>query len=399
MSKLRLIATITLVAATLGLVFAAYSTYDYAQHLDRQIHAVHCSFIPGAPAGGDDNACKTALFSPYSAIFRATYWGGIPISLFAVGAFTFFAGFGAYMLALRERTPPIALLFLSVTGLAPLVASLVMFVVSATKLHSFCKLCVGIYVSSIALAVAAGLAFVEWRKLPKGARAAPRPHWLPAAWLAGLGVAALAPALVYVASLPDFRPYLTKCATGPLKAESHGALLKIHTSHPVQKVTFFEDPLCPTCKAFHQRLLADDTFDKLDVTLVLFPLDTSCNWMLDRSLHPGACLVSGAVLCAPDPRAALEWAFDEQETLREDGKANPEALKSKLAARFGADVAACAADKKTTTRLNQNLHFASSNHVPVSTPQMFLGDRRICEEDTDLGLKFTLAQLAPEVLR
>jgi hypothetical protein len=30
---------------------------------------------------------------------------------------------------------------------------------------------------------------------------------------------------------------------------------------------------------------------------------------------------------------------------------------------------------------------------------MFLGDRRICEEDTDLGLKFTLAQLAPEVLR
>ena len=27
------------------------------------------------------------------------------------------------------------------------------------------------------------------------------------------------------------------------------------------------------------------------------------------------------------------------------------------------------------------------------------GDKRICDEDTDLGLKYTLAQLAPEVLR
>jgi hypothetical protein len=29
---------------------------------------------------------------------------------------------------------------------------------------------------------------------------------------------------------------------------------------------------------------------------------------------------------------------------------------------------------------------------------MFLGDRRICDEDTDLGLRYTFAQLAPEVL-
>ena len=53
----------------------------------------------------------------------------------------------------------------------------------------------------------------------------------------------------------------------------------------------------------------------------------------------------------------------------------------------------------TTVRLNQHLHFASNNHVPISTPQMFLGERRICEEDTDLGLKYTLAQLAPAVLK
>ena len=41
----------------------------------------------------------------------------------------------------------------------------------------------------------------------------------------------------------------------------------------------------------------------------------------------------------------------------------------------------------------------SENNIPVSTPQMYLGKRRVCDEDTDLGLRFTLAQLAPEVLK
>lgn len=411
MSRTRLIAIVALAAAVLGLIFAVYSTYDYAQHLDRQMHAVHCSFIPGAPAGGgEDNACKTALFSPYSAIFRASYWGGIPISLFAVGTFAFFTGFGAYLLAAKDRAPRTAYLFLGVAGLGPLLASLVMFTISATKLHTFCKLCVGIYVSSLALAVAAVLAFLEWLKLSKEEERraenrggkdpnAPSPL-VPLGWVAGLGAAALLPAVVYVASLPDFRPYLASCGTVALKPEAHNALLKIPTAQPVQKVTLFEDPLCPTCKAFHQRLVADDVLEKLDVTLVLFPLDTSCNWMLDRSLHPGACLLSGAVLCSGNnARATLEWAFDNQDDLREAGKTNPEALKKMIAARFGNDIATCAADKKTLVRINQHLHYASDNHVPISTPQMFLGDRRICEEDTDLGLKYTLAQLAPAVLK
>lgn len=423
------IAVVVIAAAVIGLVFAVYSTYDYALHLDRQMHSVHCSFIPGAPASADDGACKAALFSPYSAIFRATYWGGIPISLFAVGAFAFYAAFGAYLFLAKESAPRLAFAFLGITGVAPLLVSVVMFVISLTKLGSFCKLCVGIYVCSIALAVAAGLSIVRWRRTapdekeapkdgePYRARPAPgglraklegpakpgRPMpWLPLAWLGGLGAAALLPALVYVVSLPDYRPYLAKCGTTALKPEPHNALVKIPTAHPVQPVTLFEDPLCPTCKAFHQRLVADDIFDRLDVTLVLFPLDSSCNWMLDRSLHPGACQLSGAVLCGADTnnaRAVLEWSYDHQDDLREAGKAGEAALKQKIADRFGPAIAACATDKKTTQRLTQHLHHAANNRVPISTPQMFLGDKRVCEEDTDLGLKYTLAQLAPAVVK
>ena len=62
-------ALVAAAAAALGGVFAAYSTYDYAEQLDRQVHAVHCSFIPGLPASSDgDNPCKAALFSAYSAV-------------------------------------------------------------------------------------------------------------------------------------------------------------------------------------------------------------------------------------------------------------------------------------------------------------------------------------------
>jgi hypothetical protein len=397
MNRARTIAILVVAAAVLGLVFAAYSTYDYAQHLDRRVHAVHCSFIPGAPASGEeDNACKAALFSPYSALFRQTYWGGVPISLFAVGAFSFFAAFGAYLLFARERAPRMAYLFLGIAGLTPLLASVIMFSISAIKLHSFCKLCVGIYVSSIAIAVAAVMSLIHWRRssTPNGSAI------LAFAWLFGLAVAAVLPALVYVSSLPDYRSHLASCGTVKLKPEAHNALLKLPTTRPVQKVTLFEDPLCPSCKAFHQRLVIDEIFEKLDVTLVLFPLDTSCNWMLDRSLHPGACLLSGAVLCAgTNARTALEWAYDNQDELREAGKASPEALKQKIAARFGSEVASCAADKKTTVRLNQHLHYASDHHIPVSTPQMILDERRVCEEDTDLGLKYTLAELAPAVVQ
>src|SRR5690349_690070 len=127
--RVRTIAIVVAAAALIGLVFAVYSTYDYALHLDRQMHSVHCSFIPGAPASSDDGACKAALFSPYAAIMRATYWGGIPISLFAVGAFSFYAAFGAYLFLAEEKSPRLAFLFLGVTGFGPLLASAVMFVI------------------------------------------------------------------------------------------------------------------------------------------------------------------------------------------------------------------------------------------------------------------------------
>src|SRR5437868_3454833 len=70
---------VVLVGAALGLVFAAVSTYDFVQHLDRQVHALHCSFVLGLGHGGE-SGCQVAMMSPYSSVFRSHVWGGVPIS-------------------------------------------------------------------------------------------------------------------------------------------------------------------------------------------------------------------------------------------------------------------------------------------------------------------------------
>jgi protein-disulfide isomerase len=223
---------------------------------------------------------------------------------------------------------------------------------------------------------------------------------LPPAWLVVLAVCTLAPAVVYASSTPDHRPYLGHCGELKMQEEAAKALISISGPQSTQPTLLFEDPLCPTCKAFHQRLVTENVFDKLKVQLSLFPLDSDCNWMLTDALHPGACLVSKAVICGgPQARQVLEWAYEEQEALSKAGKAGKEQLRALISKRWGAATLQCVDSKATTATLNRHLHFAADNGIPVSTPQMYFGSKRFCDEDTDIGLTYTLAQLAPEVLR
>jgi hypothetical protein len=323
-------------------------------------------------------------------------WGGVPISLFALGAFAFLGGFAVYLLLARARAPKNALVFFAGVGITPLLVSLVMFTISVTKLGHLCKTCVGIYISSLLLALGAvsGLFTLH-------GEARPRLGFLfPIAWLAALGLTTLVPAVVYAASVPDERPYLNKCGTLKQPKMSVGAPLQIHGSRAIQPVLLFEDPLCPTCRAFHERLVDEGVFERFDIDLVLFPLDSECNWMLDEPLHPGACIVSKAVLCGGNRvRQVLEWAYDEQVYLTRAGKAGANVLRAAIKQRWGDELLKCVDDRKTDVLLNQHLHFASDNGIPVSTPQMYLGTKRVCDEDTDMGLRFMLSELAPEVLK
>jgi uncharacterized membrane protein len=451
---------LALVASILGFSFALSSTLDYARHLDRQVHDLHCSFVPGLGAdAAQEGACRAAMYSPYSALFKDRYWGGVPISLFAVGAFGFFAAFSLYLLFARDRAPRRAQQFLFLAGITPLLVSAVMFVISVTKIGAFCKTCVGIYVSSLLLAIAGVAALLYDRRRAREAlevfRGVEKPVFPPAekaaielearergvaptvieeevpaveapkpekkaeagaftpprtggpalvpAWLLALAVFSVVPALLYVSAMPSYATYVTGCGKLEKMTEPNNALIHVAPAGARQQATMFVDPLCPTCKAFHQRLVADGIFDKLDTTLVLFPLDNECNWMLDRPLHPGACVVSKAVLCADkDQRAlaVLEWSYDHQEELLDlaKGSGGIAAVRGKIREKFpGLD--ACIDSKDTKLRLDRTLRYIVSNQLPVSTPQLFLDGTRLCDEDSDIGLSYTITKLAPELGR
>ena len=391
------VGVIGLVGSGLGLVFATNSTFDYADHLDRRLHDIHCSFIPGAPPTDAADACRAAMYSPYSALLKEQYWGGLPISLFAVGAFAFFLGFSVYLLTAGGGASRKQLGLFGAVGLTPLLVSALMATISATKLGTFCKTCVGIYISSVVLAVAAVLAL---RRAAAGGPAPSGAWGTTIASLIGLGLATLAPAAVYASSVPDHTPYLAKCGELKTKEDPGAGLIRVQGRLSVQPALSFEDPLCPTCRDFHRRLVVEGIYERLDTTLALFPLDNECNWMLDHALHPGACTMARAVICG-GARAldVLEWSYDNQESISNAAKASTESLEGVIAARWGKELVACMATAATKQTLNKHLHFAADNSVPVSTPQLYLDGKRLCDEDIDIGLRFTLAQLAPKVVR
>jgi uncharacterized membrane protein len=392
-------AILGLAASIFGLTFAVLSSVDYARHLDRHLHDVHCSLVPGLTTRADDeeNPCRAAMYSAYAAVFRGALWGGIPISLFAVGAFSFFIGFTLYLLFAGPSAPKTALGFFAGLGLTPLIVSIAMFVISITKLGALCKTCVGIYLSSAFLAISAILAL---RALLRSGPERPTGSWfMPLGWAVGLLASTLVPSLVYASSAPDERPFLAGCGKLQKTVEAHNALIKMKTPSSVRPALLFEDPLCPTCRAFHQRMVAEGAFDRLDVQMALLPLDSECNWMLTTPLHPGACTVSKAVICAGDrARDVLEWAYEEQDDLLKAAKASDATLRAAISHRWGSEIVKCLDTTATKLKLNQQLHFAADNAIPVSTPQMYLGEQRVCDEDTDLGLRYTLAQFAPEVV-
>ncbi len=404
--KSRVPAAIALIASAGGLFFAATSTFDYAAHLDRRLHDVHCSFIPGAPPTSEAEACRAAMYSPYAALFRENIWGGIPISLFAIGAFTFFLGFAVYLLVTGPMAPKKAVGFFAFVGMTPLLVSAVMFVISATQLHTFCKICVGIYASSFLLAVGALLGLIGIRQGPES-RASdletgrPAGSWMiPVAWLPALAAVSLIPAAVYASAAPNHRPYLDKCGTLKKEPVAADGLLPMKGARPVKSALFFEDPLCPTCRAFHLRMRAEGVLERLDTQLALFPLDSTCNWMLDTPLHPGSCTVSKAVICGSNrANEVLDWAYDEQDDVAAAGKSGEPTLRALIEKRWGSAILKCIDSKDAEATLNHHLHFAADNNIPVSTPQVYLGKLRLCDEDTDMGLRYTLGQLAPEVLK
>jgi hypothetical protein len=389
---------VVLAGAALGLVFAAESTYDFVQHLDRQVHGLHCSFIPGMGLGTGESGCHIAMMSPYSSVSRTSVWGGLPISLPAMAVFAFLIFYSVDLLVTRRQDDPHATAFLALGCALPALASLGMFTVSVTELGAVCKLCVGIYLASAACITGA---VVLWRLAVHRARLEEPPvtpavtnraNILRFAFMFGVGVLFVAaPVAVYFALAPDNSRFIGTCDALSHPEDDYGVMV------PVEKATTngtpaieVLDPLCPACKAFEQRLASSGFAEKLDRKAILFPLDTVCNWMLTETAHPGACTVSEAVLCAGDRAPeVIAWAFGTQERIRAEAKVDPAAAARIVKQRFP-EFASCVGSPEVKSRLNKSLRWAVANNIRVLTPQLFVDRVKLCDEDVDLGLDWAL---------
>jgi hypothetical protein len=181
-------------------------------------------------------------------------------------------------------------------------------------------------------------------------------------------------------------------------SDPKGALVSVQGSTPRQPVTMLVDPLCPTCAGFHDRLVEEGYFASMDAKLVLFPLDSACNWNLTTPLHPGACLVSKAILCAPGRElAVLEWSYAHGEELLSKAKTKDgeTAVKAQIQKRWPAIEDKCLESNDTQQQLDEMMRFATRNKLPVSTPQLFIGDTKLCDGDIDMGLPYALTRIAP----
>lgn len=450
MALQRIFLGLIAVAAVFGFAFAAVSTSDFTSHLDRQVHGIHCSLIPG---GGEldtrgTSGCHVTLMSPYSSILRDSVWGGIPVALPAMGVFGFlvFAALGILILG-RERDVR-ALLGLVLASAIPFGTSLVMGWISYSELGAACKLCIGIYTASTFAFVLAIVALVRGSRkvapLPTNDDATMRDDELdeavdaaaateeapgklklatasamdrriaarrtarrlgpsneaPLSWgifgiAALLGVAFVTlPMMAYASGAPDFDRFVGACGTLENREGADEVLVSIGPETREVEMIEVLDPLCPSCRGFEARFSAHRAASEVSRRALLFPLDSECNWMVEEAVHPGACVLSEAILCADeDAEEVLAWAFEHQDELRtaseDEGAA---AIGRAVRERFPA-LGDCIGTPRVRARLNRALRFAVQNELPVLTPQIYVGGTRLCDEDTDLGLDYVLSRL------
>lgn len=381
---------VLLLAAIAGFAFSSVSTHDFVQHLDRQVHGIHCSFLPGIGAtDAGHTGCHVTLMSPYSSVMRSSVWGGVPISLPAMSVFAFLA-FWALWLVLRDRQHDVrATGFGALATLLPVGASLVMAYISLHQLDAACKLCIGIYLSSATACAAAVGLWLSARQLPAGEPVAIGVLGLSFA----LGVAFVAlPVTTYALSAPDFDRYAGRCGQLTHAADPQ---LTLPLGPQERSVPMLEvlDPLCPSCKGFEERFGRMPESEQVARRALLFPLDNACNWMVSDAIHPGACTLSEAMLCAGEKAEdVLAWSFENQAAIVAAAKANPEAAKTMVTARFP-ELARCIGSPAIRARLNAVLRFGVKNRLQVLTPQVFVSGLRLCDEDTDLGLDYALPRL------
>lgn len=315
-------------------------------------------------------------------------WGGLPISLLALAVFSYLV-YRSLEFAFRGGTTRKETRFLVTASLLPVLMSVIYGTIAVSKIGAICKLCTGVYVSSALMLFFSIMAHVKAGSVTEySSEGSKYGRW----FVEGvLYVFLLVGA--YVVFAPTSAKTLEGCGALVKSDDPAGIIFHLEGSLQGAPSLAVIDPLCPACKAFDERLEASGFDKELSLRAVLFPLDATCNWMLKTSLHPGACAVSEAILCDKDEaRRILSWAFQHQDELRASAEKTDADVRERILTTFP-KVKGCLGTATAKNKVNKSLRFAVANALPILTPQLFIGDRRVCDEDTDLGLDYTITSM------
>jgi protein-disulfide isomerase len=288
----------------------------------------------------DEISCDKVALSTWSVLL------GVPVAAWGVVGYALAALFAAWGLSgrrLHARWP--AGVLLAIGGVAG-AGGLALALISKLIIGAWCLLCVGSWVASLGLLVAGWMAC-----RPVGAAAAVRADLQAVGRhprrAAAVVVAGLAGLLLLVVGYPRVEARAGTAGGSP----AAGNLVALPPPLPAATgpAILFSDYECPFCALAHDEL-RETLRKRPDIQVVRrnFPLDQACNPVMKRPMHPRACELARAAICA-EAQGQLE-AMDD--ALYASQKA-PVPLEE-LAARLKLDVGrfkACLGAPATEARL------------------------------------------------
>ncbi len=358
---LRAALALSLVGVVLSLLLA---------RLHEQAHAG----ITSSCAIDDVVNCDRVATSRFSVVL------GLPVAVWGAFGYALAGALAASGLTRRRAHPgwPAGLLF--VVAAAAVAASVVLALVSKLAIGAWCLLCAASWAVSLGLLVAA------WRACRgfgvAGAARADLALVRGRPWsTAALALAAAAAVALVAAAYPRYwersprqgGPRLvtsTPGTVGSVTQPGSGAAPGSAAFPGEVTVVEYSDYECPYCARAHEETRAALS-GRPDVTLVRrhFPLDASCNPSVTRTIHPSACALARAAICAEvqDRFAEMDDALFQNQ--------RDHLPPVKLAERLGLDLQrylACVGSPETDRRLAADIGAAVRDGVNA-TPTYVVG--------------------------
>jgi protein-disulfide isomerase/uncharacterized membrane protein len=311
---------IALAIAFLGVAVSGVILYEELQLANVPGHSAFCNL------GGVVN-CDLVLSSRYGTFL------GLPLGIWALTAFVVGA-LAAVPGAFLGVTAGFADLLLIALASGALGFSLVLAVVMAVVLRHVCLLCLGLDVVVIAWFVTvlplarhfATSTTVGFLRRRTAAHATAVAAAVSAIATGALSAAYTPPVVATAAEIETHDPEFTQHYLA-LPIVSSGSVLRADAAtkgRPDAPITIveFSDFQCPACGQAY-RDLHELLTRRTDVRLVFrnFPLDSSCNEAMDRTLHPDACNAAIAAECARQQNRFWPYhdlLFEHQHTLDRD---------------------------------------------------------------------------------